>query len=366
MKILVVSGAFYPNASPRSFRTTELVKELYRQGHTVTLFAPEYRFDYTDFLKEYPINLRFVRIGAKRFEMNGNGRIATLFNRMSRRFTSTFLEYPDIKFRYLLPKRLSGLEGYDLLISIAIPHPVHWGVEKALKKNHLLAKTWVADCGDPFMLCKTDTFRKPFYFKPFELAFCRRADYITVPIEEAETGYYPQFRHKLRVIPQGFDFNAVKRVERYVPNDPITFYYAGAFIPDRRDPRPILDFLEESNVDFRFIVHTKQETLLAGYRARLKDKLIVRPYIDRLELLYRMSQADFLLNLENGLQEQSPSKLIDYALTGRPILSLDSQNLDREKFRAFLNRDYSKAYVIPDMERYDIRNVVAGFLALAK
>ena len=37
--ILVVSSAFYPENSPRSFRTTELVKELARQGHQVTLYT---------------------------------------------------------------------------------------------------------------------------------------------------------------------------------------------------------------------------------------------------------------------------------------------------------------------------------------
>jgi len=36
-KILIVSNAFYPEISPRSFRTTELAKELSRQGHKDTL-----------------------------------------------------------------------------------------------------------------------------------------------------------------------------------------------------------------------------------------------------------------------------------------------------------------------------------------
>ena len=34
---------------------------------------------------------------------------------------------------------------------------------------------------------------------------------------------------------------------------------------------------------------------------------------------------DFLLDLENGASVPTPSKLIDYALTLRPILSVDSQ-----------------------------------------
>ena len=34
-KILLVSNGFYPEISPRSFRATELAKELVRQGHSV-------------------------------------------------------------------------------------------------------------------------------------------------------------------------------------------------------------------------------------------------------------------------------------------------------------------------------------------
>ena len=38
-KVLIVSRSFHPENSPRSFRTTELVKELCRQGHDVTLYT---------------------------------------------------------------------------------------------------------------------------------------------------------------------------------------------------------------------------------------------------------------------------------------------------------------------------------------
>lgn len=38
--ILIVSNACYPELSPRAFRTTELVRELVRRGHRVTLLLP--------------------------------------------------------------------------------------------------------------------------------------------------------------------------------------------------------------------------------------------------------------------------------------------------------------------------------------
>ena len=40
MNILLVSYYFYPELTPRAFRTFELVKEFCEQGHKVTLLIP--------------------------------------------------------------------------------------------------------------------------------------------------------------------------------------------------------------------------------------------------------------------------------------------------------------------------------------
>ena len=77
-----------------------------------------------------------------------------------------------------------------------------------------------------------------------------------------------------------------------------------------------------------------------------------------------MSTYDFLLNIENGTAVQTPSKLIDYALTKRPVLSLNSQNLDTGKFDRFLNGDYTQQLELPDIRNYDITNVVKSFITL--
>src|SRR5690606_10094120 len=97
--------------------------------------------------------------------------------------------------------------NYDILISIAAPHPIHWGVAKAIKKYKNIAKCWIADCGDPFMLSHNLQYKRPFYFKYYEKEFCRLADFITIPTAFAKDGYYKEFHDKLNVIPQGFNFN---------------------------------------------------------------------------------------------------------------------------------------------------------------
>ena len=366
MNVLIVSCHFHPQKNPRSYRTTELAKELVRQGHQVTVYIPESDYDYSVFRKETKIVLRFMEINLeKRFALNGN-KIIVILKKIANRLLSTFLAWPAIRLVWKLPELFSKINGYDLLISIAVPHPIHWGVTKSLRKNPLLTKTWIADCGDPFMLCQTDTFKNPFYFKTFEKSFCRRADYVTIPVESGKAGYYPEFWHKIRIIPQGFNFAEIRKVGQYIPNEIVTFAYAGVFIPGIRDPRPVLDFLAAQPVDFRFFVYTNQSNLLENHQQILGEKLLIHEYIDREELIYRMSSYDFVLNLENGTSVHMPSKLIDYALCGRPILSIFSQNIHKEKFLRFLSRDYSQQHIIDRIDDYNIVNVATKFIDLAE
>ena len=97
------------------------------------------------------------------------------------------------------------------------------------------------------------------------------------------------------------------------------------------------------------------------------SKLLIRDYIPRSELLVEMSKVDFLINFENNSSKQSPSKLIDYALTNRPILSINSgEAFDNELANDFLSGDYSKSFKIEDIEQYDIQNIVKQFISLKR
>jgi len=358
MRILIVSNSFFPVNSPRSFRTTELAKEFSIQGHQVTVYVPIYNYNYSVFLSKY-INVslkesvtferREIKIFGKRFDY--------LFNL----FLTVFIHYPHIMLYFKLPKILKQEKNFDLLISIAYPHPIHWGIKRAIMKNPDLAKTWVADCGDPFMLGGS---QKPFYFKWMEKSFCKRADFITIPVEAAKNGYYKEFHDKIRIIPQAFNFDTIKTA-RYKPNSVITFAYAGRFVPKDLDPRPILDFLISLDIDFLFIIFTNQKELFNNYLSTLNNKLILRDFLDRDTLIHELSKMDFLLYLECNDPVRKPSKLIDYTLTTRPILSINSVKIDKILFKEFLNRNYSRRTII-NINDSDIKNATAKFLKLCE
>lgn len=352
--------------SPRSFRTTELVKEFARQGHDVTLLTLKDEKDHVPFETKHGVTIK--NLGRPLFNpinFDGGGIAGHLLNKILRRGLSLAFEYPDIQLMYMVKRALKNEQGYDLLISIAVPHPVHWGTAWAWRKKNPIADTWVADCGDPYMGATLDTFNKWFYFKYPEKLFCRKADHITVPVEGAKEGYYPEFREKIRVIPQGFNFDEIdidrnKEVKNKVP----TFAYAGGLIPGGRDPRMFLEYLTGLDKAFRFILYTKSTALVQPYLKKAGGRIEIRDYIPRSELLQKLSHMDFLVNFENATSLQMPSKLIDYYLTGRPVLSVDGQNISKPEIDRFLAGNYCAAFSYDDVDKYRIENVCAQFLEL--
>ena len=366
-KILVVSSAFYPENSPRSFRTTELVKELARQGHQVTLYTLKKDEFHLPIEKEFGIKIK--DLGARKLPIINvaeGSKLAVLFKRVLNRSLLQLLSYPDIELMFMVKNALKKETGfYDLLISVAVPHSIHWGTAWARTKSRPLATKWVADCGDPFMGAIHDSFKKVFYFKYLEKWFCKKADYIAVPKIMMKENYYPEFSDKVIEISQGFKFDEVVRSD-FKKNEVPTFGFAGTFIRTTRNPAPLLEFLTTVDQPFKFIIYTETQDLVLPFLPILKENLEVRHYIPRIDLLKEMSSMDFLVNIAYDAVHQAPSKLIDYYLTGRPILSSVTNEFDYDTVRDFIAGNYANAFVFNNIEQYKIENVATKFLSLSK
>lgn len=364
----MVAGTFYPHQSPRAFRVTELAKEFTRQGHEVTVYAPESPGVET-LLSQYPI--RFRSMGKLKWDVPQlplRAKPFALFNRAMVRGAQLLFEFPDIELSFKVKHHLRHESGYDLLISVAVPFPIHWGVAALWRKGSPSnpAKVWVADCGDPYMVQENDTFRPPFYFGYVEKWFCRKVDYLTVPTPNSYKGYYPEFHSKIKVIPQGFRFEDVVTAPR-TPQDAqkILFGYGGSFIPGRRDPRELLEFLATlpQELNYEFHIYTSHRDLVAPY-VEQNPRIKLQKPVSRLELLKTFSAFDFVVNFGNKGTAQTPSKLIDYAIIGKPILQIETGALDTEAVRQFLTGDYSRAFVVENPDQYRIDNVARQFLSL--
>lgn len=361
--ILIVCRGFYPANFPRAHRATELAKEFALLGHSVTVLTPKDTKIHQTFEKEHGITIKDLGKLTWRPIDFGTSKFGYILTRAFYRLLSLTLEYPAIQMMFLVKRALKNEQGYDLLISVAVPYPIHWGVAKVWNKKQNIAKTWVADCGDPYMGCETDSFKKWPHFKFVEKWFMRKADFVTIPVESARASYYKEFHPKIKIIPQGFKIKPVEIPAIPAVNAIPTFAYAGGFIQNIRDPRAFLDYLSTLDMDFRFVVFTNDSSLLDGYKNGLGQKLQINSYVPREELLNIFTSMDFLVNFDNNTGAAVPSKLIDYKIVNKPVLNIKKE-LNTTVIQEFMNGNYQNSLKIENMDQYRIENVCDQFLTL--
>lgn len=374
MKILLLSRWFFPAKNPRAFRTTELVRELTRRGHEIDFFCPDdasfddkfvtdklniYHISVSHVLKQKTISLQLNE------EPDGRSSCMKYIKKLARYLLGAGLGdvvYAVRMYQALAKKTYS--QKYDVLLVISYPFYLLVAAVWYISHNKYIPCK-IADCGDP--LYYNHGIDKAFYLKYVEKIVLRKFDWITIPMQEARLGYcHCDIEERLRVIPQGFRI-FTPRQEMYCPNEVSVFCYAGVFYEKIRDPSFFFDFLCKEKKPFRFVVYALKDPftkkVLTHYKNFLGEKLVVKEPIERECLIREMAKMDFVLNFDNDNSNQKPSKLIDYAMSRRPILSFNRQTFRPEVFEAFLTGDYSEQYHV-DLEQYDIRHVVDQFEAL--
>jgi len=373
MKILILTGHFYPELHPRAFRANELACEFSRNGHdaNVAILRTIANFDYEKYQKES--NLKIQKLN--------------LYNQLDillpEPYSSSnkFLLWFENKYRFILDYFIGGLlfvnavkikknikltNDYDLVISLSTPFMNHLGMALVKKQITNPRTIFVADSGDPFYRSQ-QTKRAP-YFYYLEKYIYKKFDFLTVPAEASLNAYKGLIElNKIKIIPQGFNMENIK-LGKVSPSEKITFAYSGVFYLDIRNPEFLLKTLVDLDIDFRFDIYLRHKdvavtNLLKKYTPLLGDKVSITYGIKRDDLIYNLSTVDFLVNIDNLTTTQIPSKLIDYAITKRPIYSCNSTNYYKDDFLRFLRRDYSKSKYI-DVSPYDIKKVTNQFIEL--
>ena len=367
-KILIVSRSFYPENSPRSIRTTELVKEFARQGHEVTLITIKDDIFHRPFEEEHGVTIKDLgKLCLPKVELEGSNGLPRMIKRGLRRGLDLFLEYPDIELAYRVQRALEFEDGYDLLISIAVPYPVHWGVAKARTPDHRIAKTWVADCGDPYFGLENDSFSPPFYFSFVEKWFCRKTDFITIPFEGAQSAYFEEFHFKIRIVPQGLSFPKLSDVKMNYDNELVTFAYFGNIASYLHYAVPFLEKLNTVGKPFRFIVYTRRRDVFENtLQPKTLEKCSLRDYVDRDTLLRTLSTVDFLIHFPYQKESQKSLKLIDCHFLQKPILEYKNNEQSDQAFREFLDYDFTQKKEFEDYSKYQIENICTKFLTLTE
>ena len=374
MRILVISRWFSPSKNPRAFRTTELVREFLIRGHTVDFFAPHNAVFDDSFLKSNGQYYGVISRENKQVENTDiqygllnilKGKCISSLKKLVRFFLGEGIRDIGYAFRLFRALRLNIThKKYDMVLAISYPFSVLVAVALYLRsyKDEVLK---VADCGDPFY--DNPAFKKAGYLKYLERWVLRCFDKIVIPMEEAIPSYrYCDIRDRICIIPQGFRLLEIQN-NIYLPCEIPTFCYAGVFYETIRDPRFFLEYLCREDLNFKFVVYALEDPftkhILRIYKKRMGEKLVIKKPVEREQLILEMAKMDFVLNFDNENVNQKPSKLIDYAMSRRPILSFNRQTFCPDVFQAFLRGDYTAQYHV-DLEKYDIRRVTDQFESL--
>lgn len=374
MKIAILTAVFHPELHPRAFRAYELAKEYAIQGHDVEVFLLTRikGFDYEQLSQELHIKITILPLYTR--ELGAEN----IFQQ-----TNPLLRWIHWGYRWLLEYLLAGnlfaystriaeclkheMQQKDMVIALSTPFMNLLGLAKYVHAHKAQSKTiYIADSGDPFYYSQQT--KRALYFKWVEKWVYRHFDYLSIPTSDAIPAYAPLIpREKIQIIPQAFNMRDV-HLSPAPTSDIPTFAYAGVFYQDIRNPEFLFKHLCTLTEDFRFHVYLRHRdphitSVLDKYQKQLGEKLIIHYSVKRTDLLYRLSECHFLINISNTTSTQLPSKLIDYGITKRPVYSFDKQSFNPQVFTAFMHGDYTHAMPI-DIRPYDIEVVTKQFLEL--
>lgn len=376
-KVIITTYFFPPDNTPRAFRAFELAKFFSQSGHNVSIFVPDNDQDFSELETQHNFKVIKVRPGilinklvkASNKKVNQHSSALKSAFKNLKEIGSYFVGNKDIEYAFTLYKSLlQKVEDYDHIISVSLPFSVCLGT--ALFINSKQPKgTSIAEFGDPYYY--SPFFKRFVLHKYLQKWAIKKHNYVTIPTPKFLKDFTPfKEESKVSIIPQGFDFSSTKTA-KYEKNISPTFAYAGIFYEGERDPREFLEFLSAlPELNFKFYVYTDLlgkvnhgYKLAEAYKQKLGNKLILHDLIPRDECIYELSKMDFLINIETPTA--SPSKLIDYKLTGRPTLQIDKKGTYKSDFHSFVRNDYSQDYSKNlDINNYDIKNVGQRFLEL--
>lgn len=379
-KLLIATVQFYPDPTPRGNRVFELARGFAQRGWQVEVLLfwdGRDRAAHQKLTETYGVVVDYLckdslHPGPQHFSTlfsvprkprpsAGNPVIGLLMNF----FESLQRAYWLV--RAVLKLLLKFAKGPAVFISISNPLYVHLFSAWALRLFPRRKFTAIAEYGDAASPAAAE-----------ENRFISRAFDRIVVMNEKMKNWYGSFKegNDILVIPHGFNLRETKKAV-YEKNDVPSFAYAGRFWKEIRDPTFFFEFLRTCKYDFRFYVYWNDagktaapatawiHQMLSTYKALLGDKLIVKDPLPRLDLIYELSRQDFLVDFSNRIGIQEPSKLIDYTLMERPVLSFNQLNFRPEMFEAFIRGQYEQSPKV-DLSKHDIDRILDLYLEAAE
>jgi len=238
-------------------------------------------------------------------------------------------------------RRLLREIAFDAIVSSSTPYTGHL-VGHAAKKRAPRAH-WMVDIGDPFSFCPAPTWNNEALYKRLnhrsERGVLRDADSVSMTVQTCIDEYariFPDLdiREKTVVIPPLLARRPPEAENGADPGARRRLVFTGTLYKDIRHPGYLLRLLAsvraqrpETEMHFYGRVNDCLE-VFEPYREQIGKTLFLHGPVGRDEALKKIAEADILVNLGNATTYQLPSKIVDYASTGRPILNLITEAED--------------------------------------
>ncbi|MBX9903497.1 MAG: glycosyltransferase [Burkholderiales bacterium] len=383
MRLLILSFSYAPRANPRATRWTTLAEEFARSGHSVLVITswqqglPEQ--ETVNGVQIYRVGMQFLEHLRRKISANqpkGTDKAvagstgpaeataqAGIFLRLLKMLNQGLwrkLWWPDSTCIWLRPalntaRRLLAEQPADVIISVS---PTF----SAVVAGHLLAhnrqrcRRWIIDLGDPFSFMEQAAPNNIWLYgglnRWFEKRAFLRADGISVTTAGTREMYarlYPECAGKITVIPPLLSPSPEPMASGpFFPNPAATrLVFIGTLYRHLRRPDYLLQLFSamlqarpEFNAELHLIGDTHEcRESLASYQQRLGTRLVIHGPVDRSMAAQAMTEADILVNLGNETAYQLPSKLVEYAATGKRIVNISSLASDS-------STDFLKSYPV--------------------
>jgi glycosyltransferase involved in cell wall biosynthesis len=364
MKLLILSYSYHPAVSPRAFRWTAIAEYWARQGHSVDVVCS--RLPGTEVCEIFN-NVRIRRVVDPIDLMKGKVRptqpqklahSAGSDSKWSRSITSLIRKVHDVTWRklywpdyaclwilsaYRQAKKLLESSCYDAMITVSHPFTCH--VVGLMLRRHTTEQRWVCDIGDPFSyLDETPPNNQLLYAslnRRIERQVIQLANAAAVTTDETAAEYVRSLgldRKCFTTIPPLVSVEMVheQREKLNLDNRILRLVFLGTLYRKIRDPEFLLDLLTrlaQLHDMPRFEMHFVGgldgcEKLFEAHRPAIGKWLFLHGRVERSRAVEYMSQADVMVNIGNKTSYQLPSKVIEYAATGKPILNIATVNRD--------------------------------------
>ena len=367
MRLLIISFAYPPHISPRAFRWSAVAEHLASDGHDVDVVC---NWKPGLMRTEMQNGVCVHRAGTAAIEslrawlrpgnaprtvepcstevdgVRSSGLLQRSFlARLARSIhdhTWKLIYWPDFACLWYMPgvrtaRELLNGQNYDAVVSVSEPFTSHL-VARRLEAAHP-SVSWVVDIGDPFCFREgTPTNNHKLYRRlnySVERGIFRRADAVAVTTRgtsEAYEALFPESASKIHVVPPLISLPKERcSAQAFWPRDGKTrLVFVGTLYRDIRNPDRLLSLfarLLETDLAGRLELHilgrvNDCQQCFDAHRQLLGKQIFLHGVVGHDAAIQAMNDADLLVNIGNDTTYQLPSKVVEYASTGNPILNL--------------------------------------------